>query len=166
MPATPPPADGGASTNWSGDTFRGDGPGSEPESDAVREFISERAVTMMITSCSNKGLWAIAGFPVGKGATRSRRGTSRDRYAKYTEDGAAYVDNSLKQTNDFMMSFQHMVTEWFAKQPFSTGAIGVAGCSYLGGTTWHSATTLAPACAASATSSQIQASTVWPKAWR
>jgi 4-carboxymuconolactone decarboxylase len=26
--------------------------------------------------------------------------------------GAAYVDNSLKQTNDFMMSFQHMVTEW------------------------------------------------------
>jgi putative CocE/NonD family hydrolase len=36
------------------------------------------------------------------------------------------------------------MTEWFAKQPFSTGAIGVAGCSYLGGTTWHSATTLAP----------------------
>jgi 4-carboxymuconolactone decarboxylase len=26
--------------------------------------------------------------------------------------GAAYVDNSLKATNDFMMSFQHMVTEW------------------------------------------------------
>jgi putative CocE/NonD family hydrolase len=36
------------------------------------------------------------------------------------------------------------MTEWFAKQPFSTGAIGVAGCSYLGGSTWHSATTLAP----------------------
>ncbi len=36
------------------------------------------------------------------------------------------------------------MTEWFAKQPFSTGAIGVTGCSYLGGTTWHSATTLAP----------------------
>jgi uncharacterized protein len=36
------------------------------------------------------------------------------------------------------------MTEWFAKQPFSTGKIGVAGCSYLGGTTWHSATTLAP----------------------
>jgi putative CocE/NonD family hydrolase len=36
------------------------------------------------------------------------------------------------------------MTEWFAKQPFSTGAIGVAGCSYLGGTTWYAATTLAP----------------------
>ena len=41
---------GGASTNWSSDTFRGDGPGSEPESDAVRTFISERAVTMMISN--------------------------------------------------------------------------------------------------------------------
>lgn len=36
------------------------------------------------------------------------------------------------------------MTEWFAKQSFSTGKIGVAGCSYLGGTTWHSATTMAP----------------------
>ncbi|MBD8868788.1 M14 family metallopeptidase [Nocardioides donggukensis] len=41
---------GGASTNWSSDVFRGDSPGSEPESDAVREFISERAVTMMISN--------------------------------------------------------------------------------------------------------------------
>ncbi|MFL6577027.1 MAG: CocE/NonD family hydrolase [Povalibacter sp.] len=36
------------------------------------------------------------------------------------------------------------MTEWFAKQPFSNGTVGVAGCSYLGGSTWHSATTLAP----------------------
>ncbi|WP_432476642.1 M14 family zinc carboxypeptidase [Nocardioides sp. GXQ0305] len=41
---------GGASTNWSSDTYRGDGPGSEPESDAVRKLISERAVTMMISN--------------------------------------------------------------------------------------------------------------------
>jgi hypothetical protein len=41
---------GGASTNWSSDTYRGDGPGSEPESDAVRQLISERAVTMMISN--------------------------------------------------------------------------------------------------------------------
>ena len=41
---------GGASTSWSSDTFRGDGPGSEPESDAVRQFISQRAVTMMISN--------------------------------------------------------------------------------------------------------------------
>lgn len=26
--------------------------------------------------------------------------------------GAAYVDNSVKSANDFMMSFQHIVTEW------------------------------------------------------
>lgn len=36
------------------------------------------------------------------------------------------------------------MTEWFAKQPWSTGAIGVAGCSYLGGTTWHAATMMSP----------------------
>ena len=41
---------GGASPNWSSDTFRGDGPGSEPESDAVRKLISERAVTVMISN--------------------------------------------------------------------------------------------------------------------
>ena len=41
---------GGASTNPDSDTYRGDGPGSEPESDAVRRFISERAVTMMISN--------------------------------------------------------------------------------------------------------------------
>ncbi len=26
--------------------------------------------------------------------------------------GAAYVDNSMKATNDFMMAFQHITTEW------------------------------------------------------
>ncbi|QBR92292.1 M14 family metallopeptidase [Nocardioides euryhalodurans] len=41
---------GGASTNWSNDTYRGDGPGSEPESDAIRKLISDRAVTMMISN--------------------------------------------------------------------------------------------------------------------
>ena len=41
---------GGASPTWSSDTFRGDGPGSEPESDAVRKLISERAVTVMISN--------------------------------------------------------------------------------------------------------------------
>ncbi|MCY7400896.1 MAG: M14 family metallopeptidase [Nocardioides sp.] len=41
---------GGASPTWSSDTFRGDAPGSEPESDAVRKLISERAVTVMISN--------------------------------------------------------------------------------------------------------------------
>ena len=26
--------------------------------------------------------------------------------------GAEYVDNSMKNTNDFMMAFQHITTEW------------------------------------------------------
>jgi hypothetical protein len=41
---------GGASPVWSSDTYRGDSPGSEPESDAVRTLISERAVTVMISN--------------------------------------------------------------------------------------------------------------------
>ena len=41
---------GGASPTWSGDTFRGDGPGSEPETDNLRKFISQRQVTNVITN--------------------------------------------------------------------------------------------------------------------
>lgn len=41
---------GGASPTWSSDTYRGDAPGSEPESDAVRKLISQRAVTVMISN--------------------------------------------------------------------------------------------------------------------
>lgn len=41
---------GGASPNWSSDTFRGDGPGSDPESAAVRRLISKRPVTVMISN--------------------------------------------------------------------------------------------------------------------
>ncbi|MDZ5660682.1 M14 family zinc carboxypeptidase [Nocardioides sp. S-58] len=41
---------GGASPVWSSDTFRGDAPGSEPETDSVRQLISERAVTVMISN--------------------------------------------------------------------------------------------------------------------
>ena len=40
----------GADLNWSSDTFRGDAPGDTPEVDAVREFISDRAVTVMISN--------------------------------------------------------------------------------------------------------------------
>ncbi|UVO54380.1 CocE/NonD family hydrolase [Sphingomonas sp. SUN039] len=34
--------------------------------------------------------------------------------------------------------------EWLAKQPFSTGKVGMMGCSYLGGTTFQVATTTPP----------------------
>jgi hypothetical protein len=40
----------GASTVWSDDTYRGDGPFSEPETQNVRELISTRQVTNLITN--------------------------------------------------------------------------------------------------------------------
>nr|MBO2488672.1 peptidase S15 [Gammaproteobacteria bacterium] len=36
------------------------------------------------------------------------------------------------------------MTEWLAKQPWSTGAVGIAGCSYVGGSAYHAATTMPP----------------------
>lgn len=36
------------------------------------------------------------------------------------------------------------MTEWLATQPWSSGAVGIAGCSYLGGTAYHAATTMPP----------------------
>ncbi|MBO9669905.1 MAG: CocE/NonD family hydrolase [Sphingobium sp.] len=35
----------------------------------------------------------------------------------------------------------HDLIEWLAKQPFSDGMVGMVGCSYLGGTTLHTAST-------------------------
>jgi hypothetical protein len=40
----------GASPLWSSETYRGDGPGSEPETDAMRQLISRRQVTNLITN--------------------------------------------------------------------------------------------------------------------
>ncbi len=36
------------------------------------------------------------------------------------------------------------MTEWLATQAWSSGAVGIAGCSYLGGTAYHAATTMPP----------------------
>jgi putative CocE/NonD family hydrolase len=38
----------------------------------------------------------------------------------------------------------YQMTEWFAMQPWSDGNIGVTGCSYVGGSTFHAATMNAP----------------------
>jgi len=38
----------------------------------------------------------------------------------------------------------HDLVEWLAAQPFSTGKVGMVGCSYLGGTTMHTASTAPP----------------------
>jgi len=39
----------------------------------------------------------------------------------------------------------HDLVEWLARQRFSTGKVGMVGCSYLGGTTMHTASTAPPA---------------------
>lgn len=36
------------------------------------------------------------------------------------------------------------LVEWLASQPYSTGKVGMIGCSYLGGSTFHTATTAPP----------------------
>lgn len=38
----------------------------------------------------------------------------------------------------------HDLVEWLAHQPFSTGNVGMIGCSYYGGTTFHTASTAPP----------------------
>lgn len=40
----------GASTNWSSDTYRGDGPGDTPEVDNIKRLVSSRQVTGLITN--------------------------------------------------------------------------------------------------------------------
>ncbi|WP_336926897.1 CocE/NonD family hydrolase [Alteraurantiacibacter palmitatis] len=38
----------------------------------------------------------------------------------------------------------HDLVEWLARQPFSSGDVGMIGCSYLGGTVTHTASTAPP----------------------
>lgn len=38
----------------------------------------------------------------------------------------------------------HDLVEWLARQPYSTGKVGMIGCSYLGGTTFQTASTTPP----------------------
>lgn len=40
----------GAAANWRSDTYRGDGPGSEPETDNIRKLISSRQVVTMLSN--------------------------------------------------------------------------------------------------------------------
>jgi putative CocE/NonD family hydrolase len=38
----------------------------------------------------------------------------------------------------------HDLVEWLARQPYSSGKVGMIGCSYLGGSTFHTASTAPP----------------------
>ncbi|MGJ7439566.1 M14 family metallopeptidase [Aquipuribacter sp. MA13-6] len=47
----------GASTSWSSDTYRGDGPFSEPESRNVKNLVGSRSVTTLVTNHTYSNLW-------------------------------------------------------------------------------------------------------------
>ena len=42
----------------------------------------------------------------------------------------------------------HDLVEWLARQPYSSGKVGMIGCSYLGGSTFHTASTAPPSLSA------------------
>ncbi|GAB2696384.1 M14 family zinc carboxypeptidase [Thalassiella azotivora] len=57
----------GASPTWSNDTYRGDGPFSEPETRNVKQLVGTRSVTTLITNHTYSNLWL---RPPGVAATR------------------------------------------------------------------------------------------------
>ena len=110
---------GGASTNADSDTYRGDGPGSEPESDAVRQFISQRAVTMMISNhtysnlvlrppaiaSTGKSVDEVAYKELGDSFARANGYTSQASYQLYDTSGST-EDWSYWITGGFGFTFE------------------------------------------------------------
>ena len=47
----------GASTSWSSDTYRGDGPFSEPETRNIKNLVGSRSVTTLVTNHTFSNLW-------------------------------------------------------------------------------------------------------------
>ena len=86
----------------------------------VEEALSDR---LALRSLIKAGYVVAVADIRGKGASFGRRRGFQDRTE--AQDG-------------------HDLVEWLARQPFSTGAVGMIGCSYLGGTTFHTATTAPP----------------------
>lgn len=58
--------------------------------------------------------------------------------------GTRFGFQSRTEAND-----GHDLIQWLAGQDFSTGVVGMVGCSYLGGTTFHTTSTAPPALKAS-----------------
>ena len=81
----------GASVNWSDDTFRGDAPFSEPEVQNVRELVSSRQVTNLITNHTYSNLVlrppgvADFGFPLEEPAYKAL-GASLTAHNGYSND--------------------------------------------------------------------------------
>lgn len=130
---------GGASPTWSSDTFRGDGPGSEPETDNLRKFISTRQVTNLITNHTYSNLVlrppsiAATGLSpdevryqaLGAALTETNGYTNQASYQLYDTSGSL-EDWSYWNTGGFGFTFE-IGTEGF-HPPFQDGVVA----EYLG----------------------------------
>jgi hypothetical protein len=122
----------GASVNWSDDTFRGDSPFSEPEVQNVRELVSSRQVTTLITNHTYSNLVlrppgvADFGFPLEEPAYKAlgaslaaHNGYSNDPgFGLYDTTGAT-EDWSFWSTGGFAFTFEIGGTDFHP--PFATG---------------------------------------------
>ena len=122
----------GASVNWSDDTFRGDAPFSEPEVQNVRELVSSRQVTNLITNHTYSNLVLRApgvadfGFPLEEPAYRAL-GASMTAHNGYSNDpGFALYDTtgttedwSFWSTGGFAFTFEIGGTDFHP--PYATG---------------------------------------------
>ncbi|MDE9367019.1 M14 family zinc carboxypeptidase [Luteipulveratus sp. YIM 133132] len=130
---------GGASPTWSSDTYRGDGPGSEPESDNIRALISGRQVTNLITNHTFSNLVlrppsiAATGLSpdeptyraLGEAMTNANGYSNWASYQLYDTSGSV-EDWSYWNTGGFGFTFEIGPDEFHP--PFQTGVVA----EYLG----------------------------------
>lgn len=129
----------GANPTWSSDTFRGDAPSSEPEVNAVRKLISDRAVTVMITNhtysnlvlrvpsiaATGKSPDEVEYKALGDSMAEANQYTSQASYQLYDTSGST-EDWSYWNTGGFGFTFE-IGTEGFHPD-FQTAVVG----EYLG----------------------------------
>ena len=137
---------GGASTVWSSDTYRGDGPFSEPEIRNIRELQSTRSITNLITNHTYSNLVlrppgvADFGFPLEEPQYKAlgARMTSHNGYANIpgyglydttggTEDWTFWTAGSLGFTfeigpNEFHPPYNNGVVDEYLGRGQSAGA--------------------------------------------
>ena len=96
----------GASVNWSDDTFRGDTPFSEPEVQNIRELVSSRQVTNLITNHTFSNLVlrppgvADFGFPLEEPAYKAL-GASLTAHNGYSNDPGFGLYDTTGATEDW-----------------------------------------------------------------
>jgi hypothetical protein len=122
----------GASVNWADDTYRGDEPFSEPEVQNIRELISTRQVTTLITNHTYSNLVlrppgvADFGFPLEE-PTYKALGASLAAHNGYSNDPGFGLYDTTGSTEDwsfwttggFAFTFEIGASEFHP--PFATG---------------------------------------------